>query len=160
MIIYDSYQFPNSMKVWVFKTWRWQSCLAGWYEVEETRIAGMFVKNKKAILSCHSSPVAYVICLPETNSKFAPENRPKQTPKGRRESIPTIQLFRCENVSFREGFFASSPNPPVAGPIITGASRYDTGASFKVRMILSNSWKSVETPPCHFIWKFGQHFDI
>ena len=41
------------------------------------------------------------VTLPETNGKFAPENRPK--PNRKRESIPTIHFQGLCYVSFREG---------------------------------------------------------
>ena len=40
-----------------------------------------------------------VLTLPETNSKFAPENRPFQ----KESSLPTIH-FQVRTVSFREGY--------------------------------------------------------
>jgi len=41
--------------------------------------------------------------LPETNSHFAPENRPLNAPKGNSSNL--LRFFRCENVSFREGYW-------------------------------------------------------
>ena len=47
--------------------------------------------------------------LPETNSKFAPENRPGKRPKRKRKSLPIIHGFRCNlAVSFRECRFGGA----------------------------------------------------
>ena len=41
--------------------------------------------------------------FPETNSKFAPENRTEMPQKERIYVCQPIVFFMCENVSFRKG---------------------------------------------------------
>ena len=65
---------------------------------------GVKVWGGKARSSTAISPKKWMlgrVTLPETNSKFAPENRPK--PNRKRESIPIHPFLGARNVSFREG---------------------------------------------------------
>ena len=64
--------------------------------------------------------------LPETNSNFAPENRPG--PKRKRESIPTIH-FQVRTVSFREGI-QTEYTVGTVGPFGWSILRKETYASF------------------------------
>ena len=62
----------------------------------------MSKKNGSNLVPAKKKILGYIITLPKTNSKFAPENRPR-APKGNETSIPRKPIFRCKLAGFVSG---------------------------------------------------------